>query len=135
MKLLSRHGGHSVTPRLHHDIPDVLRFLSSEYDKGAAYGTINSIRSALSLILNIEDGQNYQVKRFCKGVSRLRPASPKYDVTWDPQKVLDNPAKWSPNQEITLEQLPQKLITQMALATGHRIQTLFAIDIMNIVET
>lgn len=100
-----------------------------------AYGTINSIRSALSLIINKEIGKNEQVKRFCKGVSRLRPARPKYKSIWEPQKVLDYLSEWVPNDKITLKQLSQKLVTLMALATGHRIQTLFSIDISNITHT
>lgn len=123
------------TPVFSAEIPEVLRFLSIEYDKGAAYGTINSIRSALSLIIDKEIGQNEQVKRFCKGVSRLRPAMPKYKVTWEPQIVLDFLSQWTPNEDIFLKQLAQKLVTLMALATRHRIQTLFSIEISNITVT
>lgn len=62
-------------------IPDLLRFLSSEYEKGTSYDSINSMRSAVALLLGPEVGQDPSVKRFCRGESRLRPAQPKYDVT------------------------------------------------------
>ncbi|CAD6221550.1 GSCOCG00011608001-RA-CDS, partial [Cotesia congregata] len=77
-------------------IPDVLRFLAGEFDKGSAYGTLNSTRPAVALILGPVIGQDAQVKRFCKGASRLRPSQPKYDATWDPQIVLNFLGKWFP---------------------------------------
>lgn len=117
------------------EITDILKFLTREFENGASYGTINSLRSAIALILGPEIGENTNVKRFCKGVSRLRPVRPKYDVTWDPKIVLDFLSKWYPNDTISLQQLSEKLATLLALTTGHRIQTLIAIDIKNITKS
>ena len=62
-------------------IPGVLKFLSSEFKKGASYGTINSLRSAVALISGSNIKVNQNVKRFCRGVERSRPSCPKYDKT------------------------------------------------------
>lgn len=62
----------------------------------------------------------------------MRPPQPKYDTTWDPKTVLDFLSKWFPNENLTLEQLSQKLITLLALVTGHRMQTLSLIKINNV---
>ncbi|KYN03437.1 hypothetical protein ALC62_05721, partial [Cyphomyrmex costatus] len=115
-------------------IPDVLRFLTSEFEKGAAYGSINSPRSAIALILGPHVGEDVLVKRFCKGISKLRPALPRYDSTWDPKKVLDLISQWCPNENISLELLSKKVAVLLALTTGHRIQTLTAINIYNITK-
>lgn len=112
-------------------IADVLKFLTNEFENGAAYGSINSARSAIALILGPEIGINPLIKRFCKGVSKLRPAKPKYDRIWDPKIVLDFVGKWFPYENMSLEILSQKTVTLLALATGHRIQTLAAIDRRN----
>lgn len=101
-------------------------------DKGASYGSINSLRSAISLILGSGLGENLDVKRFCKGVSKTRPPRPKYDSTWNPKIVLDFISKWFPNNEISLKNLTLKVVTLLALTTGQRMQTLAAINVSNI---
>jgi hypothetical protein len=76
------------TPVLSATIPELLRFLTSEFQNGAAYGSINSLRSAIALILGPHIGEDSPIRRFCKGASKLRPAQPKYNTTWDPKTVL-----------------------------------------------
>ena len=113
-------------------IPEILVFLTEEYSKGMSYGSLNSFRSAISLIYGKELGEDHRVKRFLKGVSKLRPQKPKYDTTWYPRIVLDHVRQWGHNADLTLEKLSMKLAILLALVTGHRIQTLTAIDIRNI---
>lgn len=110
---------------------DVLTFLTQEFNRKASYSSLNCYRSAISLILGPEFGQDERIKRFFKGVSKLRPAAPRYDSTWDPKTVLSYLSHWYPNEEITLERLTKKLVMLLALATGHRMQTLSLIDIRN----
>lgn len=113
-------------------IPDVLVFLASEFENGASYGTINSFRSAIALLLGPQVGHDERIKRFCKGTAKQRPPAPKYESTWDPKVVLDLFSRWPSNNELSLEKLSLKLITLLALITGHRPQTLSLIDIRNI---
>lgn len=65
----------------------------------------------------------------------MRPSLPKYDVTWDPRLVLEYISQWYPSEDISLEVLSFKLITLLALVTGHRMQTLSVIKIGNIYKT
>lgn len=116
-------------------INQVLQFLTNEFENGASYGSINSFRSSIALILGPEIGNNPDIKRFCRGASNLRPALPKYNTTWDPKIVLDFVTKWFPNEEISMKQLSEKLATLLALTTSQRMQTLSAIDIRNIQKT
>ncbi|KYQ49813.1 putative tyrosine recombinase xerC-like protein, partial [Trachymyrmex zeteki] len=114
------------------EVPDVIRFLSLEFEKGASYGSLNCIRSAISLILGPKIGKNERVRRFFRGLSRLRPSEPKYDSTWDPKIVLEF-FKDLTNEDLSLDKLGKKLVTLLALVSGQRIQTLSLIDIRNIV--
>lgn len=113
---------------------DVLCFLTQIFNEGAQYGTINSSRSALSLLLGSGTVKNDSVTRFLKGVFKLRPTIPKYNVTWDTNIVLNYLAEMYPNDTLNLEQISKKLVTLVALITAHRVQTLSKIKVNNIVS-
>lgn len=102
----------------------ILQFFVTLFDKGCKYGTLNSTKAALSLILGSNVINNSQIKRFMKGVSKLRPSLPKYNFTWDPAVVLDYLSNLYPNEDLTFEVLSKKLCTLLALVTAHRVQTL-----------
>lgn len=112
-------------------VPIVINFLTEMFDKGAKYGTLNSYKSALSLLFN-DVVNDYRIKRFMKGVFRLRPIKPKYNLTWNPSIVLDYLAKQWPNESLNLETLSKKILTLLALVTAHRVQTLSLIQLHNI---
>lgn len=113
-------------------IPTVLNFLSEQYTKGASYGTINSHRSALSLLLGNQVGTDDRVTRLLKGVYKLKPSLPKYSGTWDPQIVLNHISNWYPNKELSRESITKKLVVLLALCTAHRMQTFSLIKVQNI---
>lgn len=113
-------------------IPNVINFLTDQYNSGAQYGTINSCRSALALILGSEISTDDRVKRFIKGIFRLRPPLPRYNLTWDVSVVLNFLGNLYPNEDISLQMLSKKLLTLLALVTAHRLQTLSKIKINNI---
>lgn len=113
-------------------VPVVIDFLSDIFYKGAKYGTINAYRSALSILLGSNILNDDRVKRFMKGVYRLRPSLPRYNITWDPAIVLEHLAlKW-PHESLSLETLSKKTITLLALVTAHRVQTFLLIRTINI---
>ncbi|XP_063993907.1 uncharacterized protein LOC135171353 [Diachasmimorpha longicaudata] len=116
----------------HVEIPDILSFLTEQFDKGASYGSLNCICSAISLIIGSEIGKNQNIVRFFKGLAKLRPPESKYDSTWDPKIVLDY-FKLFPNDQLSLVDLSKKLITLLALVTSQRVQTLSLINVSNIV--
>ncbi|XP_063975160.1 uncharacterized protein LOC135161487 [Diachasmimorpha longicaudata] len=65
----------------------VLEFLYERYKAGASYGTLNSCRSAISLLSKKKIGENAIICRL-KGVYKMRPCRPKYSSTWDVATVL-----------------------------------------------
>ncbi|KAL4718583.1 hypothetical protein ACJJTC_018224 [Scirpophaga incertulas] len=86
-------------------VPNLILFLTELFNNGAQFGTLNSCRSALSLISGKQIGDDDRVKRFFRGVFRLRPSLPKYSITWDTSIVLNFLSNWYPNFEINFENL------------------------------
>nr|CAH7714180.1 unnamed protein product [Callosobruchus chinensis] len=68
------------------------------------------------------------------GIYNQKPSMPKYQATWDPHPVLLHLARLYPLEEISRLQLTMKLVTLLALITGHRLQTLTSIRLQNIVR-
>lgn len=117
----------------------ILQFLTSLYESGLGYSSINLARSALSVMFgrvdNIVLGEHPLVSRFIKGVGRLRPPVPRYQTTWDVNLVLNLFLKWHSNDKLNLKDLTLKLVALLALASGQRAQTLCAIQLDNIKES
>lgn len=113
----------------------VLSFLSKQFREGCAYGTLNSHRSALSLLLGNNIGSDECVKRLLKGAYKLKPSQPKYVYTWNPQLVLNYISSWFPNTGLNLEKITKKLAILLALCTAHRVQTISLIKLENITIT
>ncbi|XP_067622074.1 uncharacterized protein [Eurosta solidaginis] len=110
----------------------VLEFLSPLATGENKYGTLNTYRSAISLLSTWDIGKDATIKRFCKGVSVLKPQRPKYNQTWDPSIVLDFLTGMGPNDKLDLGQLSRKLAILFALVTAQRVQSLSKIKISNI---
>lgn len=102
------------------------------FNKGASYQTLNCHRSALSLIIGSHIGNDDRIKRWFKGVFKMRPFGPKYSSTWDPAMVLSYLQKFYPLEDLDLEKLTKKTIMLLALTTGQRVQTLGSIRYNNI---
>jgi site-specific recombinase XerD len=119
----------------HVSINHVLSFLTDLYVKGLSYSSINTARSAISSTFSkIEGtsiGESKLVVNFMKGVNRLRPANPRYAVTWNPDSVLSFLIKWK-NEKCNLRQITLKTVALLALSTGQRVQTLACIKIKNV---
>lgn len=117
---------------LQFDKTAVLSFLTQQFDNGCSYGSLNSHRSALSLLLGNRVGSDDCIKRLLKGAYKQRPNRPKYICTWDPQLVLNLVSGWSPNLDLSIEKLTKKLVILLAICTAHRVQTLSLIKLENI---
>lgn len=116
----------------------LLEFLLSEYKKGRKYSSINTLRSSISAIANNDGkpaGQHLLVSRFMKAVFQERPALPRYNVTWDPEVVLEYIKSLGPNKNLTIIQLSRKLVMLMLLLSGQRCQTLHMLDKRNMTIT
>ncbi|XP_051168859.1 uncharacterized protein LOC127286471 [Leptopilina boulardi] len=115
-----------------YDISKILQFFTEILNQTKSYSTVNVYRAALSLIMGNKLGEDNRVSRFFKGAATQLPKTYKYDVTWDPDLVLNHLEKWYPNENLTLQLLTKKLVTLLALITAQRVQTLSAIQLENI---
>lgn len=113
---------------------NILVFLTREFNKGATYNVLNTMRSAISLIIGPVVGEDSSIKRFFKGVFRLKPTKPKYNYMWNPKLVLDYFRRMEPNDQLSLKSITKKLACLLALTTAHRLQTLALIKVDNIKE-
>nr|CAI5854759.1 unnamed protein product [Callosobruchus analis] len=114
----------------------VMDFLQNILDtEHCSFGTFNSHRAALSLLLGEDVGKDRTLSRFMKGISNMRPSLPRYNYTWDPQQVLEYLRHLGENSQLSLKELSGKLATLLALLTGNRIQTIALIRVSNINES
>lgn len=110
----------------------VLEFLSISAASSRSYSSLNTVRSAVSLISMNEIGSHPLVRKFFKGIAALKPQRPRYDFIWDTAPVVTRLASLYPHDNLSLELLSRKLATLLALTTAQRLQTLAAIQISNI---
>ena len=112
----------------------VVEFLTDLFHRGLSYSSLNTARSALSTFIFTEGGPigaHPLIRRFMKGVFQLRPALPKYNVTWETDTVLNYLRKLSPVRVLNLKRLTFKLVMLIALLTGQRCQTIHALTLSN----
>ena len=115
-------------------------FLTSLYDEGLSYSSINSARCALSAILESPAsayptfGEHPDVKRFMKGIFQSRPPLPRYCKTWDVNLVLQYIGSMGNSQELSLKDLTLKLVMLVVLTTAQRGQSLQLLDTQNMVQ-
>lgn len=110
----------------------IVKFLDIMFKKGYSYSSINTYKSALSLILPINEEEQKYLKRYLKGLYNQRPSTPRYETTWDTYPVIQYLETLFPLETLSLYQLSIKLIALLALTTGHRIQTFSKITINEI---
>ena len=110
----------------------MLDFLTVKFNEGASYGTINTIRSALSELSGSDLGKNPLICRFMTGVYKLRPTFPRYQERWDVGQVLSTLESWFPLSDLSLQDLTLKTIILVALTSAHRAQTFASIKLSDI---
>lgn len=108
-----------------------MHFLTGEFERGSSYNSLNSHRSALKLLYNRFEDEDI-LSRFFRGIFKLKPIFPKYNVTWDPCVVLKYLSTMFPLVSLSLQKLTFKLVTLLALVSAQRIQTLSKIQTANI---
>ena len=114
-------------------VNEVLDFLTALYDQWLGYSGINTARCALSSLIVMEGhmtiGKHPLVQRLVKGVFHARPSLPRYQNTWDTNKVLQHLKTFPCLQQINLRDLIYKLTMLCALVTGQRCQSLHLMNL------
>lgn len=110
----------------------VLSCLTKKFKEGANYGTLNTFRSAIVLINQCKNQDSLLIRRFFKGVFKLRSTKPKYCNIWSVDDVLNLLEKWYPLETLDLQNLTLKLVMLLALGSAFRVQSLALIKLKNI---
>ena len=112
----------------------VLAFLASLFSQGATCGTLNTARSAVSLVSTKDLSTSRPIRRSLRGVFRLRPPKPRYEHTWEVGAVLRKIETSWPLEEPSLQKLSTRITLLLALCTAQRVQTLHSISVDYISE-
>ncbi|KYM99629.1 hypothetical protein ALC62_09631, partial [Cyphomyrmex costatus] len=113
-------------------VTHMLDFLAQELPNISSFSSLNTMRSAISLISDNEIGNHPMVRRFCKGVAMLKPPRPRYDFIWDPAPVIAKLALIFPYDSLSLAVITRKLVLLLALSSGQRAQTFSSIRLSQI---
>ena len=117
----------------HTSVDTVIEFLTELFHSGYSYETLNSTRSALSSLCDLQDGYTIGshplAVKFMTGVFNLRPTQPRYKEFWDVSLVLDYLRTLMPVSELSLKQLSYKLAMLIALTQASRTQSLSLITL------
>ncbi|KAM4721757.1 integrase/recombinase xerD homolog [Rhinophrynus dorsalis] len=111
---------------------NVVNFLSTLFDSGKAYRTINSYRSAISAghipIDGVPVGQSVVVCRLMRGIRFSRPPQSRYQSLWNVNDVLHLLDRWPANNLLSLKQLSAKLTMLLCLISFKRVSDVRALD-------
>ena len=117
-------------------------FLTSLFDAGLSYSSINTACSALSSVLLIENskipfGQLPLLRRFMKGIFEFRPSFPRYPTVWNVNTVFNYVRTQPDIADLSLKELSLRLTFLLLLLSGQHCQTVhyFAIDNMELSDT
>ncbi len=117
-------------------INEVLEYLLEGFNScNYSYSTINSHRSALSSIIQLEGkpaGQHPLVVKFVKACFNKRPQLSKVSVTWDVDLVLRYVKSLSPVGTIPMQLLTHKVVILLLLLSGQRGQSVHLLNIKNL---
>lgn len=114
---------------------NIIEFLTKSFNEKASYGTLNSSRSAISLIIKKDISKDVLISRFFKGIFKRRPTTPKYSTTWDTEQVLEYIEKLDSIKDQKLKVVSEIAATLLILVTAHRLQTISVIKIDHLNKT
>ena len=115
-------------------VGQVLHYLWKLFQDGLGYSAINTARSALSAVIEINGapvGHHALIKRFVRAAFQQHPALPKNTVVWDADIVLTYLRSLSPVKLIPIKLLTHKLTMLLLLLSGQRQQTIHLLDVRN----
>ena len=103
---------------------NIIEFLTKLHNDGLQYRTINTYRSAISknhdLIEGVPVGKHSLVVRHMRAIFNEKPPLPKYEFSWDVDKVLNKILSWDDNEKMGVKKLSWKLVMLLALASAGR---------------
>ena len=115
-----------------------MEFLAMLFEKNLSFSAMNTARSMLSVILKpldgMKSGNQSLLRRFMKGVLRSISSLSKCTVTYDVNIVLQYLGHLPTCQDVSLKHLTERLVTLLALLSGHRCQTLQLLNLNHMLK-
>ena len=112
---------------------DIIEFLTSLYNAGLQYRTINTYRSAISknhgLIDGIQVGRHSMIVTHMRAIFNQRAPQPKYEFAWDVDVVLKEISSWGKNEVLHIKLLSYKLTMLLALSSAGRASELCMLNL------
>ena len=96
----------------------VIAFLTKRHQEGKSYSTLNTDKSAISIISDKDIGNDKRVCRFMKGCFNINPPQARYQSTWNVDTVFEYFEKAEDTSELSFKLLIYKTIMLLALATA-----------------
>ncbi|XP_011313384.1 uncharacterized protein [Fopius arisanus] len=90
----------------------VITFLTFQLHMRASYSTLNTARSAISLISVSNTNRDGLITRFMKGVYKQKPTTLRYTTTWDVTPVLNYLNKLYPLKGLKLKDATEKIFSK-----------------------
>ena len=111
----------------------ILDFLAGLFEQGPQYRTINGYRSAISAyhnhVNNKPVGQHPDICALLRAVDNLRPATPRYCVIWEVEKVLAFLVNMGKDDSLVDKDLTLKLTMLLSLTCLKRASELHLLNI------
>ena len=105
-------------------LEDIIEFLTCLFYEQKQYRTINTYRSAISrghnMIDNLQVGKHPTIITHMRAIFNVRTPLPRYQNSWDVDKVLNLIALWGDNSNMSLKLLSHKLVMLLSLASAGR---------------
>lgn len=110
------------------NVEEIMEFLTSLYNKGLSYSSLNSAKSAIATVVDLPGytsiSQHPKIDSYFKGLFNLRPPKTKLSTVWDVKIIFDY-YKDRPNNNLDDKTLTQKLLMFLLLLSGQRLNTIF----------
>ena len=111
-----------------------MHFLTKLQLEGSSFSAVNTAKSALATFVTINNSVNWTnhptLIKFMKGVFKINPPKPKYNITWDVNKVIVFISKnFENNQKLSLKELTLKTVMLVTLISGQRAQSISELDL------
>ena len=121
----------AINPSLNEILTFLTHLSSSKLHYSSIYSAKSMLSSLFSLLYKRDIGTEPLIRHFMKGIFNMKPSLPRYVNTWDVQTVITYLDLLN-TLEVSLKLLSVKLTTLLALTTGQRCQTLWAIQVNDI---
>ncbi|CAC5365272.1 unnamed protein product [Mytilus coruscus] len=114
-------------------VENIIQFLTTLFNEQKQYRTINTYRSAISrghnLLNSMSVGKHPAIIHHMRAICNVRTPLPRYQSSWDVDKVLSCITGWGDNSSLSMKILVQKLTMLLALTSAGRVSEIHKLNL------